>query len=119
LGGSFVNGYIKSPGYYGEFVRLKTAFNKSDSKEVIAIYRGRAKPDELVEVYINVSCVCGAETFYGSARFTASLDPGVSIDPDFLVKVNGVDLPANQLYEVVLSSNLYRSLPPLDLLLLD
>jgi len=40
-------------------------------------------------------------------------DPTITIDPDFMVNIDGVDYPANQLYEVVLSENLLVPIQPL------
>jgi hypothetical protein len=117
-GKSKVTALVTTPLHSAQFVSLESDFNKSGSKEGTGMYRGWAKPDDLCTVEINAICCAGSQIFYGSVSFTASLDPLVRIDPDFTVNVDGVDIPANQLYTVEQSSNLIAYVP-LDLLLMD
>ncbi len=60
------------------------------------------------------------EPFEGSLIAWAKIDPEVIIDPAFTVNIGGVDYPANQLYKVEFSPNLFPSPAPwLNLLLGD
>ncbi len=105
------------------YFSLNTQNNNPDS--ITASYYSSARLLEQQELTItaitDTNCpYIPGQPFEGSLIAYAKIDPEVIIDPTFTVNINGVNYPANQLYRVEFSPNLFPSPAPwLNLLLGD
>lgn len=115
--------YLTDPQGFGYNKSLIIDKQTSDEKEKNLEYTliFRATPTESMSVWIN------AEFYLYYDEYSVStigakvvIDPIITIDPNFMVNIGGEDYPANQLYEVKLSQNLYsKPMPWMQLLLGD
>ena len=87
------------------------------------LHPGKAKNVRLVAEcdLVDSSYPCGAQTLFRSCY--VEIDPTITIDPDQMVEIDGVEYPANEVYRIVYSEDLLvpdpKTMPGIPLLLLD
>jgi len=97
------------------------------------VFRGVALPNETRNVRLEASCGIGAlyswvSPIWNNCKFETdgcivTIDPTITIDPNFTVNIGGEDYPANEVYKIEYSKDWFdlkpKAMPSIPLLLLD
>jgi hypothetical protein len=83
-------------------------------------YTADSYHDVKISAYLNI--LPTYSIYPGTASAKVYIDPTITIDPNYMINIDGKDYPANELFAVELSENLFEgqeAMPWIPLLLLD
>lgn len=113
------------PPHLSDLIEITTEDYPLNKKSKIARFTTSMRFDEVrnIRLYADCHILCDYDDSIGSDGCIASVDPVITIDPDQMVEIDGVEYPANEVYEIEYSQALINAgrgvIPAIPLLLLD